>query len=221
MIILADCIGLPERAATLRGMGRDVLAVSPDHLAIPGTVPVTIPAEWLPADDRPRRKKEWWKAECLPLAAIHSLHLDADFFWIVESDVWAPVDMWRALFAAVDESPADGLFCHLQSRDHPFAATNGHWRHPAVPAWARYFQLGVMMRLSRRAASWLIEAAPEMREVFCEVSVASVVRRAGGSVEDFSKHMSYTRPRAMTGNIHGSRFDPAVFNHPVKRELGV
>lgn len=219
-LILRDVNGIPSRAETLRRtFPGPVDVVCPGDLEIPGAVPVDIPAEWLPRIDAPRRWLEWVAADALGFAAVQALAIDAEFVWFAESDVWAPDDIWKSVFAATAASTADAIIAKLIAKDHPFAGLAGGFRWPGNPPWVTHSHFLALYRLSRRAIAWCIEEIEPLRDCYSECRVASVIHRRGGSVRDLREFVDYCAPRSFVGNVTGQRFAPDRMNHPVKHPI--
>lgn len=217
VLILRDVNGIPDRAETLRRtFPGTVDVVCPGDLEIPGAVPVDIQEGWLPNLDAPRRWREWFAADALGFAAVQALAIDSDFVWFVESDVWAPDDIWRAVFAATATSKADAIIAKIIARDHSFAGLAGCFRWKGNPPWVTHSHFLALYRLSRRAIAWCIEEIEPLRDCFCECRVASVIHRRGGSVRDLREFVAYSAPRSFGCSVAGQRFDPRAMNHPVK-----
>jgi len=223
-LIFRDCDGIPGRVDTIReAFPGEVHHVAPHHLGIPGAVPVEIPDAWLPWGsewrDVSRKRKEWFAADALGLAAIRQLGIEADFVWFVESDIWGPVEKWREVFASTAASDADGIFAKLMARNHPFAGFMDHWKLP-TSGGATHAHLMTLYRLSSRAIGWATDSADELSEVYAEVKTASMIVRHGGTVHDLREFLAYSAPRAFTGHPENQRFAPGVLNHPVKVAIG-
>lgn len=220
MLVLKDCDGIPDRVETLRRVfPGEVLHVCPHHLPQPGAVPVEVPAQWLPSLDLPRHRLEWFAADALGLAAL-SGHEIPEHVWFVESDVWAPDEVWRSVYDATSASAADGIFTKLLHRSHGFARTYRGFRWPGNPAWAETACILPLCRLSRRAIEWHLASIEELRECYSEVRCPSVIMREGGSVHDLREFLPYSAPRAFVGNLAYYRFTAGVMNHPAKNGIG-
>ena len=100
-VIMTDAAGYPRRADTLRrtlhALGIPFLRVAPADRPQPGALPVDLPVEWLPADDRPLHQKHWYRNHLHCLAAVRSYGLHADHYWCAEADVSASPGTWLRL----------------------------------------------------------------------------------------------------------------------------
>lgn len=215
VLILCDVGGYPKRLATLReAFPGEVVCVCPDDMAFPHATSVHVPDEWLPVNGASHFARGWYAADALSLAAIRNLSLNAEFFWVVESDVCGPVEKWREVFAATAASDADGIFCNLISRHHGFAPMVPAWRMTSTPAWAQFTCLAAIRRLSRRAVEWNMDEAESLREMFCEPRMPSLIHRRGGKLADLREFVKYTVPGSFTAGA--VIFRDGWLNHPVK-----
>lgn len=220
VLIFKDCDGIPDRVETLRRVfPGEVVHVCPAHRPQPGALPVIAPDAWLPSLDQPRAVREWFAADALGLAALVGLEIP-EHVWFVESDVWAPDAMWRAVFHATDGCDADGIFTRLMHRGHGFASTYRAWRWPGIPDWAQWCCILPLCRLSRRAIEWHLETIGPLRECYSEVRVPSIIAQRGGTVRDLREFLAYSAPRAFVGSLALREPVPGVMNHPVKTRIG-
>ena len=223
-LIFRDCDGIPGRIDVLREtFPGNVWHVTPHHLAKPRATRIEIPEAWLPwgADWQgvPRARREWFASDTLGLAAVDRFAINSDFVWFVESDIWAPPEVWASIFTATAHAQTDGIFAKLMPREHSFARMLDHWNLP-TSAGATHAHLQTLYRLSRRAIQWATDSAAELSNVYAEVKTASQIVRHGGTVADLRTFVSYSAPRAFTGHPGSHRFAPGVMNHPVKINLG-
>lgn len=204
------------RVQTLLQAGAEVHSVLPSNLpAADESFSVSVPSEWLSqSDSKPRHRKEWEKADTLALAAIRELALKADFYWVIESDCCAPVERWEKIFADWDGDLTDAVFYRPRSRVE--TAWNPWWAE--APAWANLTHLNACYRLSRAAVDACTEAAVEMREVFCEMTVGSVVKRAGLSIGSLNARTTHANCQTMKASPDAVIVDRKLLNHPVKTD---
>ena len=216
LVLLCGPVHRPLRVQTLQAAGARVISLIPSSLpADPEAISVDIPAAWLPEDpDMTIHQKTWHKADALPLAAIAAADLRADFYWIIESDCAAPTERWAALFSDWEQDPADGVFFRPQSR--LMTAWNPWWE--STPAWAGWTHLNAIYRLSAAAVQASIAAAEEMRNVFCEMTCASVLQRAGLTIGSLNARQTHANCQTMKAKPEAVILNRRLINHPVKED---
>lgn len=200
-----------------------VVPISPSNKPHFHTKTVNPPESWMPPSGwAPREtsltedQRNWFKADAIGLAAIVEHEIDADFYWFIESDVVASQFRWRALFSDHETSMADCISPRLRFRgDDPGCL---YWKLNGTPEWTDAWFIMACFRLSRRAVEECIRRAEEMRECFSEVSIASVLRRAGMSFMEINANTTHFNSLTFAAgekfrNIHS---DPNLINHPVK-----
>jgi hypothetical protein len=215
VVILQDCNGYAERARAIRDAHPVVRCVSP--FGSPGAIgkAFTVPDEWLPADESiPRAKRQWFKADIMGIAAVAEHRVKADFYWFIESDVVASQERWRAFFDDHKNDSADCIASRLRDRSNSLPE---YWTHPGTPSWADRHFLTACFRLSARAVEECIRCAEEMRETFCEVSAASVIKRAGLTFSDINARQTHWNSQTFKG-VDRCLVNPVLINHPVKRD---
>ena len=219
-IIVCDPAGIKSRAEMLVGLG-DVYCVTTTDRPHAHTHAVTIPNDWLPNDSRTLRERCWHKADTLALAAIQQLQIVADFYWVIESDVAAPRSRWEALMESTAADETDGIFAKMTTRDGKFAHFVKRFNHTTCPKWVTHSHLNPLYRLSRFAVEECARSAVEMRDCFCEQTVASVIVRAGGTVRnlhEFGEHFTNT---SLMGKVGFWTMQPGLLNHPVKDDIEI
>jgi len=229
-VIIVDHAGYPRRVANTRTAlaraGVDVHAVCPHYKPHPHAQPVEIPEDWLPEDPAIERwRKDWHRCHLHYVAGYAALGLDADFLWCIENDVATSGATWLRLLEETNDLGHDGLFARLSHRaERPGI---GWFSHPGTARWMNWYHHGCIYRLSRRALSWLSESAGETREAFCEVAVASVIDRAGGTlrgintnarVERVARPRTFYNCQTLCFPPRLPVFDPRFFNHPCKAD---
>lgn len=226
-LIMTDAAGFPVRsdilARTMQAAGVHFRRVSPADKRQPGAFPVDLPAEWLPADDRPLDRKHWARNHLHYLAAIRTYGIRADYYWCVEGDVSASPATWLRLLETTADMPHDGLWTRLSHRaENPGI---GWFHKPETPDWADWYCLGALFRVSARALDWWEASAAENREVFTEIAAPSEIARAGGTIGRINRphHPSLYHCGTMKfnpGHVTASPpiFHPRMFRHPVKAD---
>ena len=206
VVIIQDPNGLSMRVLAMQHAHPRVVAVAPSSRTIAHCLVSDAPEEWLPdRPDVPPHKREWFKGDAMALAAVVNHHISADFFWFIESDVVATQERWKAFFRQFERRPDDCL-CLMKIR-------SGKWIDEVAEADCSF--LMAAYRLSRKMVDLSIEAAPAMRNVFCEVAVPLVAKKNGipigtmGLGGHFTRNTIGPRPRDI-------RVDPKLINHPVK-----
>ena len=216
-VIVTDHIPLPGRVATLRQAHPHVHCVTPWDKPNAHSVPITPPPQWLPEAAMTYTRKCWYKADVMNLAAVCTLRLNADFYWFIESDVWATAERWQALFADWENDPTDCVSHSLKTRDN--MPTNHWWNHKHTPEWVDAHFILACYRLSRRAVEECIAAAGEMRNVFSEVTIASLCRRAGLTMASVNTRQHHWNVQTFKTHEERVKFNPALVNHPVKNPI--
>jgi hypothetical protein len=221
VILIVDVGGYDKRREQLEKTGYEVHGITPHDIASPGFVPIVAPEEWLPTVDpfpghrdywTLQQKKSWWKSNIHAFAAIQQMSIDADAYWIIESDCAASVERWKALFDDHVDNPDDiCTTCVVTRFDAPGRA---RWR--VTPEWANYANLGAMYRLSRSAVETIIKTAEEMREVPSEHTYVNVVHRGGGVIGHLNRTQTHMNNQTMKGDPKRVRLNPNLVNHPVK-----
>lgn len=216
LVLLCGPVSRPLRLQTLREAGAEVVSLIPDSLpAAADSISVGIPPDWLPQGDaKTPHRKTWEKADTLALAAIAQRKLAADFYWVIESDCCASVERWAELFADWEGDPTGGVFYRPRSRQ--LTAWNPWWSE--TPAWAELTHLNAIYRLSREAVEACTAAAGEMREVFCEMTVGSVIQRAGLSVGSLNSRQTHCNCQTMKGLPDAVLLNRELLNHPLKTD---
>ena len=213
-VIFKDAMDAPLRLASLRQAWPHVHAVCPAEMAIPHARRVTIPPEWLPAGEGTPRAKTWHKADGFGHAAAATI--TADFYWFIESDASATPQRWRAMIEEHQDNPADLLSNAL--RERKWTRENPWWAHPGTPDWADCFFLMPVFRLSAAALRACIAAAEELRECFCEVAIASTIRRAGLSMAEVCARQTHWNRQTFAAHPAAVIRNPLLVNHPIKSD---
>jgi len=223
-VILGDVGGYTERLRAIQDAARhfssfEVVGISPPDKRAPGFEPVEIPENWLPLREElpqggglsmPRRY--WRKSTYHSIAAIGSLGLQADAFWQIESDCVASQARWEALFADHLENPDDLSTTCLGNR---LSLPKNRW-WASTPEWADLCHIGAIHRISSRAVGWVEESAEEMREVFGEFCLASVVCRAGGTLGRINRSVVHLDNQTIKSNPRPNLWRSDRICHPVK-----
>lgn len=216
-VIVTDHLGNRERVRALKDAHPNVHAVTPWDKPHPHCREIRCPETWLPEDSlKSYGHRCWFKADAMNLAAVIELKLNADFYWFIESDVVARQDRWKALFADHENDRSDCLSDGVVLRKN--TPELAWWHSPHTPDWAQTSFLMACYRLSREAVSAGIAAATEMRNVFSEATVASVVKRAGlthGRVNARQTHWNTSTYKSREWKILRN---PSLINHPVKSD---
>ncbi len=216
-VIIQDHAGYFRRVSTLKAIHPDVHAVTPYTHPRRHAVSVRPPREWLPQDLSNLNRAHWWKSDAMAFAAAKALNLDSDYYWFIESDVVATQERWRALFSDWKGDDADLVAPSLRSRlDGPHRKV---WKTCRGPEWVGVFSFVFIFRLSRRALAECIASAEEMRECLSEVSVASVVHRAGFRLAGLNERQTHGNNQCLTPCEKCHIPYPALLNHPVKSNV--
>lgn len=212
-VIIQDHAGYKRRVDALRNAHPQVYAVTPSDKPNDHCVSFEPPVDWLPTDpSMTLHKRCWWKADAMGLAAVKQLGIDADFYWFIESDVVASPARWRALFADFANDTTDLVAPMLRSREQrPNASL---WNYG--PGWATHYILMAVFRLSRAALNECTRCASEMREHFSEVSIPSVVHRAGLSMTGLNVRQTHSNSHTLVAHPHRVILNRNLINHPVK-----
>lgn len=212
-VILVDVMGATERLRALNAAHPHVLGVTPHDKPCAGFVPIQVPDEWLPRnvfpDDYSRRC--WWACGKLALAAARDI--DADHFWMIESDCAANTRRWKALIADHADNDEDCVVISKMTRGN--SPLNGFWDHPGTLPWMNLQHIGCLYRLSRKAVQICLDTAETYREAFGELSIAGSVERAGGTVGIVNRTRTHLNCQTITGGSPVA-FNSALINHPVK-----
>lgn len=227
IIIIVDVAGYTKRKKQLELTGYEVIGITPADIASPGFIPITAPEGWLPVNDpipehrndwTIQQKKSWWKSNIHAIAAIQQLDLQADAYWIIESDCAASLSVWREMFKDHEDNPDD--ICTTCVRTRFEEPGRERWRF--TPSWANFVNLGAMYRMSRFAVDAIIAASVEMREVPSENTYVSVVHRAGGKLGKLNRSQTYMNNQTMKSKGHKVIVNRSLINHPCKADtLGI
>jgi hypothetical protein len=183
-VLLSDVANRTSRLKALQMSGLPVVRIVPhDFPPVENGLSITVPKNWLPAKGD-QKKKGWWKAETIFLAAYQELPEKWDYVWCIESDLKATPALWRELFEKTASADEDMLGVKLKTRQ---TVAPWHWWKNSAPLWANDGCLGCIYRLSRRAVEWLAADAVANREIFCEVIVPSVIVRRGGRIRELKE----------------------------------
>ena len=227
LIILVDVAGYTNRLKQIQATGYEVIGITPSDIASPGFLPITAPEEWLPTVDpipehrndwTIQQKKSWWKSNIHAIAAIQQMNLQADAYWIIESDCAASVGRWESLFGDHADNPDD--ICTTCVRTRFEEPGRERWRF--TPSWANYVNLGAMYRMTRFAVDSIIAASVEMREVPSENTYVNVVHRAGGKIGKLNRTQTHMNNQTMKSKESKILINRDLVNHPIKANtLGV
>jgi len=216
VVIVQDHMGYTQRVLALKAAHPNVIAVTPWDKPHPHCLSFRPPEEWLPSfPDMSFKRKCYYKADSMGLAALLQHAPPADYYWFIESDVVASQERWKAFFADHENNPADCLCGSLRMRHNTL--DNDWWRHEGTPAWTDCYFIMAVYRLSAAAVRACIAASVEMRNCFCELTIGSVTRRAGltvGSVNERQTHWNTQTFKATPGKVILNR---DLINHPVKK----
>lgn len=216
-VIVTDHHGYRERVRALKDAHPNVHAVTPWDKPHSHCRSIRAPDNWLPEDQRmDYSHKCWYKADAMNLAAVVELNLDADFYWFIESDVVARQERWRAFFRDHENDLSDCLSDSVLLRKNSPELT--WWRSPHTPDWAQASFLMACYRLSRAAVEAGIAAAVEMRNVFSEATVASVVSRAGLTHRSVNSRQTHWNTATYKAREWKVLRNPKLINHPVKHD---
>ncbi|GAA5117194.1 hypothetical protein JIN84_17775 [Luteolibacter yonseiensis] len=214
-VIVQDPAGYRLRVQALQAAHPNVHAFSSITHPHPHTRAIHIPADWIPADpSMPYDRRCWLKSEAMGTAAVIEHRIMADQYWFIESDVVASQDRWTALFADWEGVDADCVCQPLRLRANTPEIV--WWKDPGTPAWADAHLLMSCYRLSRRAVLEMQRCAVEMRECLSEITVASVMRRAGMSMANVNGRQMHWNSQTMKTHEHKVIINPKLVNHPVK-----
>lgn len=215
VVIVQDPAGYKARVAALQSAHPNVVAVSSVTSPHSYTLPVNVPLDWLPAD--PSHSYDWkcWlKSEAMAVSAILQHNIIADQYWVIESDVVASQERWKALFSDWENIESDCVSQPVRFRTN--TPDIAWWSDPNMPEWADGHLLASCYRLSRNAVLELARCAVEMREVLSEITLASVLRRAKMTMMDVN--IRHTHWNSQTMKTHQSKVivNPRLVNHPIK-----
>ena len=215
-VILIDVMGATERLRALKDAHPNVIGITPHDKPCEGFTPIVTPEEWLPLQSYPDNysRRCWWACGKLGIAAIRDLALDADFYWLIESDCVARQETWANLFSDHEENNEDGVFVSAKNRGQ---SPNGPvWGHPCTPSWANCWHINAIYRLSRRAVEWCIASAEETRESFGEMVIGSEIQRHGGSVGLINRGRTLLNCQTIKADPTRVLLNRTLINHPVK-----
>jgi hypothetical protein len=216
VVIVTDHLGLTERVRALKAAHPRVYSVTPWNKPNKHSVSVRPPDNWLPEDAAMSySRKCHFKADSMNLAAVKTLGLDADFYWFIESDVVASQARWKSLFADHAENRADCVTHALRERKAT-EKLNCWWSHPHTPEWVSCYFIMACYRLSAAAVKAGMESAVEMRNCFSEVTVGSVVRRAGLTTAWVNERQTHWNVQTYKTHEERVKLNPGLVNHPVK-----
>lgn len=214
-VIVQDPAGYRNRVRALEDAHQNVIAVSSVTHPQPHARPISIPLDWLPSgQDQTYDWKCWYKSEMMGVTAIMQHGITADCYWIIESDVVASQARWKALFADWEDVAADCVGQPVRLRVN--TPEIKWWSDPNMPDWCDSHLLMSCYRLSRAAVLELARCAVEMREVISEITVASVLRRAGMSFENINQKHTHWNSQTMKTHEWKTIINPKLVNHPVK-----
>lgn len=174
-----------------------------------------IPPQWLPNVEVVGHP-EWFKCDSVALAFIRHLGVEADFYWIIESDVCGPVDRWKALFADPVCGSADGLFVCPRTKSETL--WNPWWHGPHADEKSTHMHIQSIYGISSRAVGWLTDAAEDRRNIFCELVTASVIVANGGSIGTINKNTTHCNSQTIKAHEDRVIFNKRLLNHPVKKD---
>ena len=215
LIICMDVGGYTERLRALQDAHPHVIGITPHDRPCVGFTPVTVPDEWLPtAPEIPHARKCWHATGTLALAAIQQLDLQADHFWIVESDCVASQERWQAMLADNADNITDGLFICPRTRQE--TAWNHWWAEPGVPHWLSHLHLNAIYRVSSAGVTAWAAVAEECRGAFGEIVIGSAIARAGGSLGKINRTQTHLNSQTVKADPARVILNAKLINHPVK-----
>lgn len=214
-VIVQDHANYPERVRALKGAHPRVHSVAPWDKPNRHSTTFRPPDEWLPeGGEFSLAKKCWWKADAMGFAAARALQIEADYYWFIESDVVASQQRWKAVFADWENDPTDLVAPAPRTRQQsPWLKV---WQLPSTPPWADNFILMAVFRISRRGLEECVRHAVETREVFSEVSLPSVVHRAGFTIAGLNQRQTHSNNQTFGPCAPCVVRNPKLLNHPVK-----
>jgi hypothetical protein len=224
-ILFSDADGFSKRAAMIKATAAvasiPFVCFSPPDKPQAHSMVIEIPASWIPAVPDPDRR-DWFRNHLGYILAIRKTGIQADHYWCCEGDVQASPATWLRLLAATSNRPEDGLWTRLAHRDD--SDGNKWFTHAGTPAWADWYCLGALFRLSARAVDWLEETAEESREMFTEICVPSQIAKRGGTLGRINQPhfpalydcgtMKFTTRK--NGEVVVPLSNPNKFRHPIK-----
>ncbi len=214
VVILTDHLGYKLRCDALKAAHPEVYVVTPDDKPHRHAVSFKPREDWLPTDPTmPYRMKCWWSADKTGFSAARHLGVRADFVWFIESDVVATQDRWKAMFADFENDPSD-LVAPMIRRRNP---KSDNYLRSLAPEWATHHCLMAVFRLSRRALNECVRCAGEMRDCFSEVSIPSVVHRAGMTMTGLNVRQTHTNAQTFGVREEDLIKNPNLLVHPDKR----
>jgi hypothetical protein len=148
------------------------------------------------------------------LAAVRKLGVRADFYWFIESDVVASQTRWKAMFRDFQNDPSDLVAPMIRTR--ALRPGSRMWQH--APDWATHYILMAVYRLSHAALVECVRCATEMREHFSEVTIPSVIHRAGMSMTGLNVRQTHSNTHTLAAHVERVTVNPELICHPVKRD---
>jgi hypothetical protein len=216
-VILLDVGGYTARLKALQDAHAHVIGITPDDKPCAGFTPIRVPDNWMKSDmSIPYPERCLHASGKLAIAAIHQLGIEADYYWVIESDCVASQSRWKALFASHAQNQTDGVFNCYRTRKE--TARNPRWTHQGTMPWADITHLNAIYRISRRGFEWILESAEETRECYGELVVGSVIKRAGGTLGRINLDQRNPHHTGQTMKAFEERIivDRNLINHPVK-----
>lgn len=215
VVIVQDPAGFGNRVRALQRAHPRVYPVTPWDRPNRHCTSIRPHENWLPTDpSMSYGKKCWWKADAMGWTAVKQLNLRADFYWFIESDVVATQERWRAMFAdfAKDQTDLVAPF----PRERSMRPDLKVWHLPTTPAWADRFILMACFRISRRALVECMRHAEAMRDCFSEVTIPSVVARAGFTIAGLNVRQTHCNTQTFGPCAPCLVKNPKLLNHPEK-----
>lgn len=215
-VIVQDHANYPERIRALKNVHPRVYSVAPWDKPNDHSVSFSPPPEWLPeGNEFSLAKKCWWKADAMGFAAVEALKVKADFYWFIESDVVASQERWKALFSDWENDTSDLVAPAPRTRQQsPWMKV---WDSPSTPSWASHFILMAVFRISHRALEECVRCSVETRECFSEITLPSVVHRAGFSIAGLNQRQTHCNNQTFGPCVPCIVINPKLLNHPVKK----
>lgn len=215
VVVVQDHLAYRLRVCALKAAHPHVYAVTPHDKPNAHSVSFKPVPEWMPTDPTmPYRKKCWWKADAMGFAAVRKLKLDSDFFWFIESDVVASQRRWKALFADFENDTSDLVAPVFKTRAEAPGAALWQFSKP----WCDRFMIMAVFRLSRRAVEECMRCGEEMRDVFSEVSIPSIVHRAGMSMTRMNVRQIHSTTQTMGVDPKAIAPKRDLLSHPSKMD---
>lgn len=213
IVIVQDHMNYRNRVVALKTAHPAVFAVTPWDKPNKHSLSIRCPDEWLPTEPvMPYRKRCWWKADAMGLAAVRAIGERADFYWFIESDVVASQERWRELFRDFENDPSDLVAPMIRTREmKPGAAL---WEYS--PDWMTHFMIMACFRLSHAAVQECIKNAEACRNAFSEATIPSVVHRAGLTLTGMNVRQVHYTTQSMGVNQRAIAPGRDLLSHPVK-----